>query len=977
METLKILHFNDVYNVEPQKREPVGGAARFVTKLRELRAKDPDKTLCCFSGDAFNPSLISTVSKGAQMVPCLNATGIDVALFGNHDFDFGQAHLAELVADCNFPWLMSNATSTLTGAKLGNGIEKMIIPIQGRRLGFIGLIEQEWLVTLATIDTEDVEYEDFVTAGLRLAEELREKDKVDLVIALTHMRLPNDERLARMCEGRIDLILGGHDHSYFTRVLAGVQIVKSGCDFKDLSEITIQFWPDDESDDSGDDPTNAVSRATFEVEHHRITSNIVQDPEVKAIVDGFLDDMKVKLGQSIGATAVSLDARFASVRTHETNIGNFITDAILDACQVGLHFADCVIMNSGTMRADRIFPPGNLTFFDLQTTLPLMDELCVVGLTGEQLIAALENGVSKWPALEGRFPQVAGIRFLFDSAKPPGQRIVQSTVEVGGAPLDPTRMYNVAAKSFVGKSGKDGYSVFLKGKLLVDEEDLPPVPTIVVNRFNVLRMINELDAEEDSEGLTMDKLDHNRTPCRRESALKFRRTLRSYPPLSPSGGGSASTSPPSSRYKAGGGRLSPLESRSKSVGGSPNSARGVHDADMDGGDVNDVNNNHDDAHSPDAVSPTPSTSSVFSDHPSSPRLSGYEPGGNKGPRLLGPPQSSVSSNSSPTIRFSIDPGVEGRIRCTSTEIWSIQEAMDVYDGFVLDQYGVLHNGGNPLPGVVDCLERMLAAGKRLCINSNTSKSPEDTRKNLVERHGLHVLSSVPIVTSGGLIRRALEESWKGKCCLLFGWGYSRPDLDGLDLTFTADPSEADFLVAGGPAGVTDADGNVLVATDFETTGNLSTLDPLMRSAVRRGLPMLVANNDRISRTADGGTAYRPGVIADRYDEFGGTTIRFGKPGLPIFQESIACMAEQGVVDTTRICHVGDSLHHDVAGATAAGLASIFVTGGVHAEALGIVPGETPSAPAMSVLCAENQVWPTRPVAAFAWTKSVQHKITFS
>lgn len=198
----------------------------------------------------------------------------------------------------------------------------------------------------------------------------------------------------------------------------------------------------------------------------------------------------------------------------------------------------------------------------------------------------------------------------------------------------------------------------------------------------------------------------------------------------------------------------------------------------------------------------------------------------------------------------------------------------------------------------------------------------------------------------------------------------------LGLTFTADPAEADFVIAGGPAGVTDGDGKILVESDFETTGVLGALDGLLRVAARRGIPMLVANNDRISRTADGGTAFRPGVIADRYDEFGGTTVRFGKPGIPIFEECVALLLKSGVSDRSKICHVGDSLHHDVAGATAAGVASMFIAGGVHAEALNIVPGETPTAAALSVLCAEHKIWPTRPMASFSWgVARLPHVIT--
>jgi 5'-nucleotidase len=91
--TVSIVHFNDVYDIEPCEQEPVGGAARFVTAVRQLNDQNP---LVLFSGDAFNPSLLSTVTHGKQMVPVLNAIGVHCALYGSHDFDFGVDNLVKV-----------------------------------------------------------------------------------------------------------------------------------------------------------------------------------------------------------------------------------------------------------------------------------------------------------------------------------------------------------------------------------------------------------------------------------------------------------------------------------------------------------------------------------------------------------------------------------------------------------------------------------------------------------------------------------------------------------------------------------------------------------------------------------------------------------------------------------------------------------------------------------------------------------------
>jgi len=100
----------------------------------------------------------------------------------------------------------------LTGRPLGNGVRTLMLPWAGRRIGLLGLVEQEWLVTLASIEVDDVVFSDFVTVGTQLAAELRAAG-ADFVIVLTHMRRENDKRLACKVKG-VDLILGGHDHDY-------------------------------------------------------------------------------------------------------------------------------------------------------------------------------------------------------------------------------------------------------------------------------------------------------------------------------------------------------------------------------------------------------------------------------------------------------------------------------------------------------------------------------------------------------------------------------------------------------------------------------------------------------------------------------------------------------------------------------------------------------------------------------------------
>merc|ERR1719189_2548352 len=179
------------------------------TAIKKYADRNP---LILFSGDCFAPSILSTFTKGAQMIPVLNKFGVNCAVFGNHDFDFGIDTLMEHAEKTNFPWLMSNVIDNETGRPLADGKVSHIIDWCGRKIGLIGLVEKEWLDTLSTINPEEVTYTDYVESGNALAKELRGKG-CQFIIALTHMRTPNDIRLAENTT-EIDLILGGHDHVY-------------------------------------------------------------------------------------------------------------------------------------------------------------------------------------------------------------------------------------------------------------------------------------------------------------------------------------------------------------------------------------------------------------------------------------------------------------------------------------------------------------------------------------------------------------------------------------------------------------------------------------------------------------------------------------------------------------------------------------------------------------------------------------------
>ncbi|KAM5354296.1 hypothetical protein ACJ41O_000946 [Fusarium nematophilum] len=443
---LRILHYNDVYHLDPSSAEPVGGLPRFISVCREYQKgkqyEDQPEILTLFSGDVFNPSLESTVTKGQHMVPVLNMIGTDCTCVGNHDFDFGVKQFEHLSSQCDFPWLLANVIDPDLGEEVPLGNAKkthMMTTSNGIKVGLIGLGEREWLETINSLPPNLI-YRSATAVAKEIVPQLREQG-AEIIICLSHMREPNDNKLAQQTDGLIDIILGGHDHYYAHNLINGTHVLRSGTDFKNLSYI--------EARRKEDDP----SRWDFDIWRRDITSSIEEDQPTLQLVSELTSKLNQSLAKPVGWTATPLDARFSTVRTKESNMGNFVCDVMRQH-----HNADCTIMASGTIRGDQIYPPGAIRIKDITTCFPFEDPVVLLRVKGQAIFDALENGVSQYPALEGRFPQVSNIRFEFDHSKPRGQRVLWA--EIGGEPYDPERLYVLCTRGYMGR-GKDGFTSLL------------------------------------------------------------------------------------------------------------------------------------------------------------------------------------------------------------------------------------------------------------------------------------------------------------------------------------------------------------------------------------------------------------------------------------------------------------------------------------------------------------------------------------
>jgi ribonucleotide monophosphatase NagD (HAD superfamily) len=268
---------------------------------------------------------------------------------------------------------------------------------------------------------------------------------------------------------------------------------------------------------------------------------------------------------------------------------------------------------------------------------------------------------------------------------------------------------------------------------------------------------------------------------------------------------------------------------------------------------------------------------------------------------------------------------------------------------LLDQFGVLHDGRAALPGAVAATAALARAGSRVLILSNSSRRAAGALDKLAAL-GFDPACFAGALTSGEVTHGRLAPprpdgdgdgpvpSWRdlGSRALHLTWA-ARGDvsLAGLGLTVVgeADLERADFILAHGTESVGAAGSGDDPGRGPPTPRSLGDLRALLASAARlpRPPPLLCANPDLV--TVDGGSLVTmPGTLAAWYEEAGGPVLRLGKPARPIYQAALAAL---GSPDPAAVLAIGDSLEHDVAGASAAGIASLFIGGGIHGDALGL------------------------------------------
>lgn len=270
----------------------------------------------------------------------------------------------------------------------------------------------------------------------------------------------------------------------------------------------------------------------------------------------------------------------------------------------------------------------------------------------------------------------------------------------------------------------------------------------------------------------------------------------------------------------------------------------------------------------------------------------------------------------------------------------LRDVIDKYDVFLLDQFGVIHDGVKPLPGVSEALELMRAKNKTTVILSNTSSRRETAERSFTKRLGLPAHHK-DFLTSGQSAWQFFDRYYRGKKCTWITWRtYEQDDfLQSLDIELSG-VENADFLFFHGTQAVVGKRDNEVVAdpvTFYKTNEVCDTMQQTLRVAAQRKIPAICANVDFSAKTGSR-LGYMPGGLMEVYRKMGGEVIAFGKPYNAFFEAAVRsafALPDGAPLDPAllrRVIHVGDSLHHDIAGARGVGVDSLLITDhGVHSQ----------------------------------------------
>ena len=470
------------------------GTALLTTAFAAERAKNP-ATFTISAGDNIGAAPpISSQFEELPTIESMNLMKFDVSGFGNHEHDRNIAHVQKVIGASDFQWVASNY-STLEPLKSGAKAAKTyhVIDRGGVKVGFVAGNTEDTKEQIfpgnLTFGGKDLVISPDAT-GINSAIKAAKAEGADFVVAILHQGWQENRDgeakgrlidLAKQIKGAA-VVFGGHSHQTYSSALAGNNFINGP-----LIAMTRNAGQEYNRVNVCLDGSRRVRGAMVDVVTRANIATLTPNADGAALVKKYKDQLNAKLDVKIGqVNGIFPQGGTPQVqRAGEAALGNFTTDAMRK--KYGTDFA---YINGGGIRdkfpaatyvpADKTYnrpgtdkvPPYDVTLGDALAVYPFGNTVGVSVVTGENLWKALENGVSNWPG-DGRFPQISGFKFTFDTSKAVGSRVQSVTKLDGTAIAKDAKEYTIAVPDFMIYGG-DGYvGVFTPSKaklrgLLVD-----------------------------------------------------------------------------------------------------------------------------------------------------------------------------------------------------------------------------------------------------------------------------------------------------------------------------------------------------------------------------------------------------------------------------------------------------------------------------------------------------------------------------
>ncbi|NWF70848.1 MAG: 5'-nucleotidase C-terminal domain-containing protein [Chloroflexi bacterium] len=452
--TLTIMHTNDAHAQHEPDGDGNGGAALEAAVVNQIRAEVAN-TLLLDGGDRFTGSIFHTFYRGLDSARIMNALGYNAMVTGSYEFTHGGTVLAAFVEALDFPVVVANVDFSGAPELAGLIPPYTVLEVGGEQIGIIGVTRADARVR----PVPGVVFSDDYVGSVQAAIDALNAEGVNKIILLSHLGYFDDLQIATELSS-VDVIIGSDTNTLLSNTLQDAEgpypavtesaegtpvlVVQAGQRNRYLGRLDTEF-----------DAEGVL--AAWGGDTIALTVDITPDPQIQALVEELRAPLGDFLNQNIGSTEMLLDGTRESCRFVECNLGNLITDAmrVYTGAQIGLH-------NGGGIRAS--IEAGDITVADVLNVLPFSNTVVTFELSGIDIVAALENSVSRIDATEGtgRFLQVSGLRFSYDGSQPAGQRVTNVEVQNRSGDydvLDPDDVYTIVTNDFL-YAGGDDYSMF-------------------------------------------------------------------------------------------------------------------------------------------------------------------------------------------------------------------------------------------------------------------------------------------------------------------------------------------------------------------------------------------------------------------------------------------------------------------------------------------------------------------------------------